>query len=717
MSVADNEHGITRREFVGLSTLSARGLALSVSTPKATAHAETQLVSRTRLILSWPIKWQDYVPDEAFAKVLVLLSRHRPAVDEVSLYDTPTQMSWFPPIEWWSQSTDVIARRFYSLRELGMQRVGVYATVTLGHGDFNLEGAPKLPFPPMVGFDGKESVASPCPNGPEFQAYNAGKYARIATASPDFILVCDDVRMQSHGAVTWGCFCPVCLHLFGDQFGRLYSREELVHALNDPSEGELRRAWVERNARTIESIYDTIGEAVHQTNPRIQTGMETLGVVYSAYSGSAYERWFAALRATRAKANMLFYYDTSIGQGFSASRMDLLVKALEISRQIEMYPERVNDRQYEFETWPSGGLVKEPQTAINEFTIALLSGCNGVALNTLGWSPPYDEYAPLFQQIVHARPYLEAILREVDGLPACGLWAAWSPQVFGNRSVRPGEYWLPAAEYPPELPYDMNLAQVLAQIGIPLSARRSDFGVVLAGRIAETLGDAELRSILKGGVLIDIMALRVLIDRGLGDLTGVKIDASPHDTVMARMTMDPLNGPYKNALSWAFVPPGFESNVLVPIAGVRWLAQLEDSVGKVIGPCMSAFENSQGGRVVVASYSPWWYLHFVSRRYQMLEIADWISDGKIPVKIVEPVRLTPYVRMNSEGTSGVIVLFNTGLSPIDVATVLIRARKKTSIRLLSVDKGPVMQLFDGAGGWGVRVRNLPAWSTVSLLLG
>ena len=101
----------------------------------------------------------------------------------------------------------------------------------------------------------------------------------------------------------------------------------------------------------------------------------------------------------------------------------------------------------------------------------------------------------------------------------------------------------------------------------------------------------------------------------------------------------------------------------------------------------------------------------------MLEIADWISRGTAPVRIEEPLPLIPYVRLNAEGTKGVIVLLNTGLSRIDTATVSIRAPRGTAVRLISIDETPQMELFDAGSGWGVRIHRIPAWFTVSLLLG
>jgi hypothetical protein len=719
MNENDSGQGISRRQFVELGLAGAGALALGMTAAAASDLKRARLTDKMPLTLAWFLRWQIHMPDAAFEPLLSLVSRHQSVIDELALYDTPGN-AWFPSLETCSKAAEVMARRLESFRKVGIKSLGVTViNVIGGQSKQNQAGAPDIPFPKMVGLDGKETDLNGCPNRPEMKAYTREKFAIVARIAPDFIWVSDDMRMQSHGEANWGCFCPVCLQLFSQQVGQKFTREELVSALDDPGTSHLRAAWVEHNARTIESVYATIGEAIHDTNPRVQTGMMTLGMDYTGYSGTAYERWFKALRATKARPGQLFYWDSPPGRAFDTSRMGLLIKALEVSRQTETYSALVQDRQYEYESWPDGRLIKDPQTALNEIVVALAVGCNGAALATLGWGPPFDEYLPLLERLHNARPYLESVLRHGATLPAAGLWSAWSPQIFAKRRVRSGEHWLSSDTFSPALAYDMNVTGVLAQVGIPLSARRSQYGAILTGRIIETLDDAELRSILGGGVLMDTVALRVIIERALGDLTGVRIEASDPELTTARMTMDSFNGPYGGALHWAVSPAGFNSNdVLTSVApGVRGLVELEDELGRKRGLCMTAFENSEGGRVVVSGFAAWWFLQSAGRRFQMLEIADWISRHKVPVRIKEVLPLTPFVRMNAEGTKGLVVLLNTGLSPIELATVLIRAPRDTQVRLASVGKDSALQRFDNGADWGVRVTNVPPWSTVSLLIG
>ena len=71
------------------------------------------------------------------------------------------------------------------------------------------------------------------------------KYQLFARAKPDFIWVDDDVR-QSHHSVTYPCFCPICLGMFG----RGNDRAALVKRMNDPADGTtLTWRWTKPTAR------------------------------------------------------------------------------------------------------------------------------------------------------------------------------------------------------------------------------------------------------------------------------------------------------------------------------------------------------------------------------------------------------------------------------------------------------------------------------------
>ena len=139
------------------------------------------------------------------------------------------------------------------------------------------------------------------------------------------------------------------------------------------------------------------------------------------------------------------------------------------------------------------------------------------------------------------------------------------------------------------------------------------------------------------------------------------------------------------------------------------LADLEDYFGRQQGACLTAYENSHGGRVVVMGYAPWIFLHSVAKRQQLQNVADWVSRGRLPVRVDEPVRLVPVVRMSADGRRLAILLLNAGMDAIPTATVHLRSRA-TRVRLLAPEAKdrPVTLQREKTGGV-LTLRNIPAW--------
>lgn len=715
---------ITRRQFLEIGAisagmLSANGLLAQSKPSQQPAH--NRVPAEDHVKYSLRIGPACYVEDAAFDQLLPFLVKHRAAIDEICLFDASTVLVYLP-LDTIEHAANVMTRRFEAFRQAGIRSVGVNVLATIGHGDEAWEIMPPMPLPPMIGLDGAQSRGCACPTRTEYRQYIRAKYSAYAHTSTDFIWVDDDFRMQSHTfagkGIEWGCFCEHCLHLFAEETGRAYNREEFTAAINVPENRALRQAWVTHNGRVLESVLADISGAVRSVNPAVAMGSMTLGPAFTTYSNSIVDKWMTALGASKARPGEGFYWDTLPGANVEmvgANRLDALMKAFEIARQNSLYPARITDRQAEYETFPYGSLLKNPQTALNESLLAIASGCNGIAFNTFGVGGPYDEYNPLFEELRQARPVLNDVLSHGHGLPAIGLWSAWSADVMAKRTIRTNESWFQS-----DLAYDMNLTTVLAEIGIPLSAERCGLGSVLTGRIAETFDDDELRSLLAEGMMLDTLALRVLTERGMGELTGVKIASSYSISVNARLTNDPLNGPYAGSVHDAhqLLPETFRfADTLEPLdPKVRVLAELQDFGSDVKGPCMTAYENKLGGRVIVVGYSPWWYLHSAFKRFQTVNAADWISKDRLPLRIEETCAIAPFVRMNHEQTRGVMVLLNTALGPVETATVHLRIPEKTGVRLASTNKESQMEKFRSPDGWGVRIKNIPAWSTVSLLL-
>jgi len=657
--------------------------------------------------LAWRIGINHWEPDDAFERLQAFLVEHLDIVHEVALFDTITHHLYIP-LDLYEARAALLGRRLRALKAAGIPSAGVNVLCTIGHINEGWDYMPPLPFQAMVGHDGSLSKGCACPNTPELREYVRAKYVMVARQHPDFIWVDDDIRMHNHG-VAFGCFCQTCLSIFSKETGQEWTREALVAAFDDPARGDVREAWVNHNIKTLESLLAEVADAVHSVAPEVALGLMTAGPGWTTYSGQAFDRWFSALRATKSRPGGGFYSDDT--------PMEMYHKAIEVGRQRAGLPAAVTDVQYELENFPYQMLRKAPGSVANECTLALAFGMNGIAFNALGMGRKLDEYRPIMERVRVARRMWDQLLPAVDGLATVGLWPAWTARLMARRKVRPGESWLYG-----DRRYSQTIADVLAGIGLPLSVDPPSCGTVLAGRIAEAFSDDDLCRILAGGVLMDSETLTVLEERGLAHLAGVRVVQRRDNGVTEQFTDDPLNGAaagdWRDARIEFWGDARGMADVLEPLAEkVRVLAMLRNYFGQIYGPCMTAYENELGGRVVVAGYAPWMFLYSADKREQLLNVADWLTRGALPVRVQEPVRLVPVARLSDDRARGAIVLLHAWLDPVENVTVHVRA-PLTQVAMLTAD-GDLVPLSPkpAEGGWSVTLGPLPAWSVAALLLG
>jgi hypothetical protein len=336
-----------------------------------------------------------------------------------------------------------------------------------------------------------------------------------------------------------------------------------------------------------------------------------------------------------------------------------------------------------------------------------------VAVNALGmWNTPLADKEPLGRALTAHRPYWEAINAAAGDLPTAGGWIAWTPELMARRRVRSGEDWFAG-----EAAYHFGRAQVLGRIGLPLATDAPGDFTILSGRVAEGFTDEELAGFLRGGVLMDVATLDVLHARGLGRLTGVKVAGSYDNGVVERYLDTPWNAGLEGQVRDArieFFAAGVEKGyVLEAVAeGVTAVAQLESYFGAVLGPCLTAYENSAGGRVVVMGYAPWMFVESTDKRQQLQALADWLAPRRLPVRIAEAVPVTPVARLSADRSRGVVLLFNWGHDWLAEVTVEVRGLAGTARVLTPEGEAEVT-----TEGEAVRLRDFAPWSTRAVVVG
>ncbi len=564
-----------------------------------------------------------WLEDESLATLFSYLQRHPGTVDELAFFTHHTHAP-LPLAE--------LRRRFERLEavmasarsELGVA-AGINVLATMGHHDENLDFSLDEQWQRVVDPDGRICRGCYCPADPDFQGYVGLLYSMAARSQPDFIWVDDDVRLMGHMPIRATCFCDKCIRDFCKEVGRDLTRQSLMEGLDDPRGLGLRRTWLEHNRRTLDNLFKIIEEATHNTSPDIPIGFMTGDRFYEGYSFGRWARTLAGGRETevRWRPGGGFYWDDKL--------LGLVEKAHDIGRQVSALPEDVNVIQSEVENFPYQRLKKSVRTTMIEAVAHMAAGATGLAFNVLTMYPePLGEYEPFIDAIASARPFFQALNRRLGRSPPQGIFPAWNEDMFaGNGSE--GSWFEGRSVYD-----DLRRQYVLGEIGLPMCYGSEGASVTtLSGATARSFSEGDLRKILGGSTFLDVGSWHTLDEKGLADLTGVRPGhPSTHDAI-EHLSDDPINGAYssrqRDCRQSFWCEPAYPLEPLTE--DTRILAEIRDYGGRRLGPCLSAYENELGGRVVVSGYYPWSLIHNESKSGQLKGVFTWLSNGRLPAMV------------------------------------------------------------------------------------
>jgi len=170
-----------------------------------------------------------------------------------------------------------------------------------------------------------------------------------------------------------------------------------------------------------------------------------------------------------------------------------------------------------------------------------------------------------------------------------------------------------------------------------------------------------------------VPALQSLAHLGLGNWSGVHVGEALTRDMSETLSDHPLNGRFNG---WSrdcrqSFWPETAYRLDATAAGVEELAQLVDYAGATYGPCMTAFRNELGGRIVVAGYYPWQLIHNLAKSSQLKAICQWLSNDTLPVVVETYARVVVWARHDDQGRL-VLVLLNASLDPAPELVLRVR---------------------------------------------
>jgi hypothetical protein len=222
-------------------------------------------------------------------------------------------------------------------------------------------------------------------------------------------------------------------------------------------------------------------------------------------------------------------------------------------------------------------------------------------------------------------------------------------------------------------------AGVVGHMGIPCRVT-SGAGVdaqtlMLTGPEVAFFTDAELKSFLGRGLLLDGPAAAQLGKRGFAEFVGVNADSpAGWRASFERMSQHPTNGKSSGKLiNIAALLPGSAVRLMPRGPGVQTLSHLYRSPSylspeaELVGAGLILFENPLGGRVAVFAatmgFTP--FMNEV-RREQLIQVLGWLNRGPLPVVVVSDVDI--YARHGviapAEGGGELLCVFNLNMDAL-----------------------------------------------------
>jgi len=641
-----------------------------------------------RAFISFRVGTPQWRSEQRLEELLALLEKYTGVTDEITLFHSITHAPL--PLDEAQRRLDVASQRMARIRQLGY-RTGLNVLTTIGHHEEDLPRALTDEYTPMTDIHGNICRGSRCPNDPRMREYIRRLYQLVATAGPDYIWIDDDVRLAGHMPIHLTCFCDHCLGIFGKESATLHTRDSLREAFVTGTETDrlsLRRAWLDHNRATIARLFTLIEATVHEQKPGLPLGFMTGERFYEGYD---FARW-AEILSGPGRAEVFwrpgggFYNDEHIP--------GLAQKSHQVGRQVAGLPREVVSIQSEIENFPYHRLKKSAHITVLEAASHIAAGCTGTAFNVLGIDgEPLDEYESMVARIRGARPFFDLLVRHLGRSPRVGVFPFWCKDSAATSDLAGGN-WTAFTGF-----LD-SLTPGLLELGLPASYSPEGASVtLLSGDILAPLSDEQVREVLSGGVYMDAFALDYLNGRGFGDLTGFATEKSLHRDCIEQLAAHPLNGPFAGRVrdsrqSFNHWPAA----VLQPTAPkAEALSGLVDYGDQQVAACtMGVFENHLGGRICVAGYFPWTFLHNLSKSAQVKSVLRWLSKDQLPAYVESFHKVNLWVT-EPAGDRMALAMTNASFDEAEGLALMLRTEAE-EIRVLDMDGDETLVRGEAAAG-------------------
>ena len=517
---------------------------------------------------------------------------------------------------------------------------------TLGNGhSLSVEGRllEGLNFTQITGIGGEAKPSlSNCPLDKNFTEACKEGMRRMASFSPDLIMIDDDLRFYGRIGVRFPCFCPLHLREYYNRIGEEIPREKLEKLILTGGENKYRSALLEVFSESILGFAKELRSAIDEVDPSIRLGQCT------------FETWDMMgtdpLEISKALAGGTKPFARISGAPFRDSNV---IRIIEYSRQQFAWGKGSGVELFsEGDTYPRPR-YHVPSRPLELFELTLTA--DGTSDGMLAYL--FDYYSKSSYETGYVDRYvrnkaLREGLREIfSGKNAVGV------EVY-NPSHKAELWELPEELEPKAL--DMLLgavypasADLLSPISIPTSFdEQGDYPLLIMGECARYVDLSRFST----GAIIDIPAARILRERGVDvGLISAEIEEADKEYFEAYDDGVPVFGPLAKRET-------FYKITCDPRAEVKSRFLPNNS------PASYRYENGNGERFYVLSFD--YYKTLIKskvksynigyyRQAEMKAAIEWMSGKRIPAFVAKNPNL--YVLASKSRESLSVALANVSL--------------------------------------------------------
>lgn len=608
-----------------------------------------------------------------------------------------------------------VAKRF---RDVGIS-VSLQLSNTFGHGEYMssrdcsglvFDGTPARR---MVGHDGRVANYCFCWRGRFFRDYiNETLALYLEKVKPDAVWVDDDLRVSNHAPVAFGCFCEDCIKAFNDEHGTSFTRESLVKEI---LHGELaiREKYIAFLRRSIYDFVYELSSTVHRICPDAKMGYQYY--CNGAYSGYGYGFIFDAMRDATGHAPM-----SRPGGGAydDHNPNEFLYKALETSWQNAMLPDYVTVKCPEIESLPFVIFGKSSAGTAFETSCYFANGNTDMSYSmAMRLKEPISFYEETFRLFAENRPYWERLAACNEASYGAGMRFFMSQNIWAKKLA-------PDADMKDLNAENATVITPYLHTGIPFTYDKGEERIfLLHPESAQHLSDDEIEYLLAHAVVTDGEVIEMLARRGYR-LGGTARLVPPADAgKLYELVADhPSNkGGLDEWLSSFFVAGKKEaycftdlregSEILGRYETTQPISALSSENDAPYGYSSIVFDTGRGAKWAALGYVPWKGIISHARREQLLNIADYISGGKLCARCLSPVQSTIHPRTDKDGNTVSVSIINCTVGESGPLTFHIRHPKAEHFTFMAQRGVKAECSFEKTDdGYLVTTPSLAAWT-------